>query len=116
MPKALMVVASNPASPEQEAEYNRWYVEDHFPDVLACHGFQRARRYSLSAVRPMGGVEPSPFKYLAVYEVEADDLAQAGAGVQAALDSGAITVSETFDLSNLTVDLYELVPGSEVSA
>ena len=116
MPKALMVVASNPASPEQEDEYNRWYVEEHFGDVLAVAGFTKARRYALSPARPMAETEPSPYGYLAIYEVEADDLAKAGAGVQAALDSGAIGISETFGLESFMVDLYELVPGSEVSA
>ena len=116
MPKALMVVGSNPASPEQEDEYNRWYVEEHFPDVLAVEGFEVARRYKLSPVRPMAETQPSPFGYLALYEVEADDLEQAGRDLQAALDSGAIPISETFDLGNFSVDFYALVPGSEVSA
>jgi hypothetical protein len=55
VPKALMVVGSNPATPEQEDEFNRWYVEEHFPDVLAVEGFTLARRYALSDVRPMAG-------------------------------------------------------------
>jgi hypothetical protein len=44
MPSALMVVGSNPVNPEQEAEFNRWYVEDHLGDVLAVAGFTAARR------------------------------------------------------------------------
>lgn len=113
MPSALMVVGSNPAAPEQEAEFNRWYVEDHLDDVLAVAGFNAARRYTLSPVRPMADTEPSPYGYLAVYEVEADDLAVAGRDLQAALDSGAIPISETFDLTGFSVDFYELMPGSE---
>jgi hypothetical protein len=111
-----MVVGSNPAAPEQEAEFNRWYVEDHLDDVLAVAGFNAARRYTLSPVRPMADTEPSPYGYLAVYEVEADDLAVAGRDLQAALDSGAIPISETFDLGGFSVDFYELMPGSERSA
>ena len=75
MAKALMVVGSNPTSPEQEDEYHRWYVEDHFPDVLRVAGFQQARRYALSDVRPVAAIEASSYRYLALYEVEADDLA-----------------------------------------
>ncbi len=112
MPSALMVVGSNPVGPEQEAEFNRWYLDD----VLAVTGFTKARRYTLSPVRPMADTEPSPFGYLAVYEVEADDLAVAGRDLQAALDSGAIPISETFDLGAFSVDFYELMPGSERSA
>jgi hypothetical protein len=111
-----MVVGSNPVSPECEEAYNSWYVDTHFGDVLAVAGFEKARRYALSPVRPMADTEPSPYGYLAIYEVEADDLAQAGRDLQAALDSGAIPISEDFDLGAFSVDFYELVPGSERSA
>lgn len=116
MPSALMVVGSNPVGPEGEAEYNRWYLEDHLADVLAVTGFTKARRYTLSPVRPMADTTPSPYGYLAVYEVEADDLEVAGRDLQAALDSGAIPISDTFDLSAFSVDFYALMPGSERSA
>ncbi|HEY2055760.1 MAG TPA: hypothetical protein VGH14_17655 [Solirubrobacterales bacterium] len=116
MPSALMVVGSNPVSAEREDAYNRWYVDTHFGDVLAVAGFTKARRYAQSPVRPMADTEPSPFGYLAIYEVEADDLAQAGRDLQAALDSGAIPISEDFDLTAFSVDFYEFVPGSERSA
>jgi hypothetical protein len=49
-------------------------------------------------------------------QVEVDDLATAGRDLQAALDSGAIPISETFDLGAFSVDFYELMPGSERSA
>jgi hypothetical protein len=116
MAKALMVVGSNPSSPEQEAAYNEWYTEQHLADVLAVAGFQAARRYSLSGVRPMAGTDPSPFGYLAVYEVESDDLEATGRELQAALDSGAIPLSEAFDLTGFSVDFYELIPGAERTA
>jgi hypothetical protein len=114
--KALMVVASNPTDPAREAEFNEWYSDTHLADVLAVAGFQAARRYSLSDARPMVGTEASPFRYLAVYEIESDDLEQTGRDVQAALDSGAIPISETFDLSQFSVDFYALIDGSERSA
>lgn len=111
-----MVVGSNPTDPAQEAAFNEWYTESHLDDVLRVAGFNAARRYTLSPVRPMVGTEPSPFGYLAVYEVESDDLAATASELQAALDSGAIPLSETFDLSNFSVDFYELLPDSERSA
>jgi hypothetical protein len=113
MARALMVVGSNPTGPEQDDAFNAWYTETHLDDVLAVAGFQNARRYSLSDARPMVGTEASPFQYLAVYEIESDDLEQTGRDVQAALDSGAIPLSDTFDLSNFSVDFYELIPGAE---
>lgn len=113
MAKALMVVGSNPTDPASEAAFNEWYTDTHLDDVLKVEGFATARRYTLSDARPMAGTEASPFRYLAVYEVESDDLEQAGRDLQAALDSGAIPVSETFDLSHLSVDFYALIPGAE---
>jgi hypothetical protein len=113
MAKALMVVGSNPTDPASEAAFNAWYTDTHLDDVLKVEGFVAARRYALSDVRPMAGSEASPFRYLAVYEIESDDLEGAGRDLQAALDSGAIPISDTFDLSHLSVDFYAPIPDAE---
>ncbi len=115
MAKALMVVGSNPADPANESAFNEWYTETHLDDVLKVAGFKSARRYALSDVRPMAETQPSPYGYLAVYEVESDDLAATARELQAALDSGAIPISEHFDLSGFSVDFYALLPGAERS-
>lgn len=108
-----MVVGSNPADPANEDAYNEWYNETHLDDVLKIGDFTAARRYSLSDVRPMAGTEPSPYGYLALYEIESDDLAATARKVQEALDSGALPISEHFDLGGFSVDFYELLPESE---
>ena len=113
MAKALMVVGANPTEPAHDAEFNRWYTDIHLDDVLKVAGFITARRYALSDARPMVGTEASPFRYLAIYDVESDDLEQSGRDLQAALDSGAIPISETFDLSNFSVDFYAAIPDAE---
>jgi hypothetical protein len=113
MPKALMVVASNPTDSAHEAEFNEWYTNTHLDDVLKVAGFTVARRYALSDARPMVGTTASPYRYLAIYDVESDDLQQSGRDLQAALDSGAIPLSETFDLSNFAVDFYAAIPDAE---
>jgi hypothetical protein len=61
-----MVVQTGPVSAEREDEYNDWYSGTHLPEVLAVPGFVAARRYKLT-----GTDAPT---YLAVYEIEADDL------------------------------------------
>jgi hypothetical protein len=116
MARAIMVVGSNPTDSAQEAAFNEWYTEQHLDDVLAVAGFRSAQRYQLSVARPMAGTEASPFRYLAIYESESDDLETTGRDVQAALDSGAIVVSETFDLATFSVDFYEVIPGAEREA
>jgi hypothetical protein len=77
MPKAIVLVFTNCADPAREAEFNEWYNKTHVPDILQAEGFVAATRYQLLA-------EPGPGqgKFLAVYDVEADDLGKAFAGVQ----------------------------------
>jgi len=67
----LLVVNSNPVQ-GREQEYNEWYSHRHIADLLALPGVVSARRFVLEQVQ-LSDV-PRPFKYLALYEVETDDL------------------------------------------
>ena len=73
MPKGILIAQSSPVSPDREAEYHRWYDEEHIPDILRIPGFVSARRYR---VRDTGRIKaaPSTPTYLTIYEVESDDL------------------------------------------
>ena len=77
MPKAIVLVFTNCADPAREAEFNEWYKSTHVPDILQAEGFVAATRYQL-----LGEPGPGQGKFLAVYEVEADDLPTALGGVQ----------------------------------
>ena len=68
MEKVLFVVESNCADPLREDEFNEWYNKTHLPDVLETPGVVRAIRYE--RIAPSEGQA----KYLALYEIEADDL------------------------------------------
>jgi hypothetical protein len=59
----LMVWAD--IDPEFEADYNRWYDEEHIDRLLAIPGFLSAGRYEALKGGP---------KYLALYELEAADV------------------------------------------
>jgi hypothetical protein len=74
MPKAVMVVLSSPSDPSREAEYNEWYDNTHLPEVCAIPGFVGARRFKVSDAGLMS-VDPAAPAYLAIYELDADDLA-----------------------------------------
>jgi hypothetical protein len=67
MAKGIMVVQSEPVDPAHEDEFNDWYDNTHIPEITAVPGFVSARRYQ--AHGQSGG--PA---YLAIYEIEADDL------------------------------------------
>jgi hypothetical protein len=72
VPKGVMVVQSQPVSPEREDEYNAWYSGAHMPDIREVPGFVAARRYRVRATGPIPA-DPAVPTYLAIYEVEADD-------------------------------------------
>jgi hypothetical protein len=71
--RAIMVVFTGPTSPEEEDEYNDWYSNTHLDDVLKTPGFVRATRYKLFADQ-FEEAGPPPNRYLALYEIEAEDI------------------------------------------
>lgn len=83
MARGVLLVISEPVSEAKEAEYNDWYDNVHLLEVLALAGFTAARRFRMTGeqLASQGGHEGViarfPHKYVAVYEVEADDLAVA---------------------------------------
>src|SRR5713101_7707944 len=71
--KYTFVVLTNP-TPGQDAEYKRWYNEQHITDVLNAAGFVCAQRFPLAETQA-GPKTDQTHKYLALYEIETDDLA-----------------------------------------
>jgi hypothetical protein len=67
MAKGILLVETYPVTPEQEADYHEWYDGPHLEEVLGIDGFVSARRFA--PVVADGG----PF--VAIYEIEADDVA-----------------------------------------
>jgi hypothetical protein len=89
MGKHILVVLSNARDGEEEA-FNRWYTKTHLGDVLKIPGYTAAQRFELSGAQL--GPGDLPYRYLALYEVDADDLAAAGraltnAGPEMVIDS-----------------------------
>lgn len=71
MARYISVVLSNPVAGHED-EFNDWYSNQHIPDVLAIPGIVAATRY-----RRIGDDAAPPFgrfRYMAVYELETDDL------------------------------------------
>jgi hypothetical protein len=71
MGRYVLAVHSN-AVAGREDEYNDWYSNRHLDDLRALPGVTAARRMKL-ADRQLRG-RPQPFKYLALYEIETDDV------------------------------------------
>jgi hypothetical protein len=70
--RGALMALTNPTA-DADAEYNRWYNDVHLPDVLRIPGIVRARRYRLADQQHIE--TDLPWKYLAIYELEHDDLA-----------------------------------------
>jgi hypothetical protein len=62
MPTVLFVVKAT-ISKDQEAAFNRWYNEEHCPQLLQYNGAVSARRY-----RALMGEDT--YQYMAVYELK----------------------------------------------
>jgi hypothetical protein len=113
MPKAILVLGTNPVSAEREDEYNDWYTNTHIGDVMKLDGVTSARRFVLSPVRPAPGAAPSPFRYLAIYEVEADDLQRLAVDLREAQASGQMYVSDALG-SPVSTDFYVPIDGAHL--
>ena len=70
MERWLLVAESNCSDPAREEEFNHWYNTVHVPDVLETPGILRGTRYRNDELPEGHG------KYLAVYEVETEDIQQ----------------------------------------
>jgi hypothetical protein len=72
MAKYLMLALNGPTGGKgDEATFNKWYDEVHLPDFKAIDGIRVARRYKVINGN-LPGKEAWP--YLAVYEIETEDL------------------------------------------
>jgi hypothetical protein len=105
--KGIMVVESAPAEPERDAEFNEWYSGTHIPEICAIPGFVAARRYR---VHERAGAPSTKATYLAIYELEADDLDQPLAELAARSAGGQMTSSDALGRSPApVVTIYELI-------
>ena len=68
MPKGIFLAYTNCVERGRDEEFNRWYTHTHLPDLLKAQGVVSARRFF--NLNP--GVGPS--QYLALYEIESDDV------------------------------------------
>jgi hypothetical protein len=67
------LVFTNPV-PGREVEYNRWYDEQHAPDVVAVPGFVTAQRLGASGVQLNPKKTEIKYQYLVIYKVLTDNV------------------------------------------
>jgi len=103
MPKYTFVVMTNP-TPGKEAEYNRWYNEQHIPDVLNVPGFVCAQRFRLADTQ--NDVNEKAYKYLALYEIETSDLPGVFKELAARRGTADIVMSDAIDLKGANACVF----------
>jgi hypothetical protein len=95
MAKALFLAWASPVDDASDKEFNTWYDDTHISEVRAAiPAITAVHRYALED--PTGGGQ-SIRRYLAVYEIDTDDVAGAAAALQAA--TGSMNLSSTLDLA-----------------
>jgi hypothetical protein len=91
MAKYSFLVLSN-AESGREDEFNHWYTNRHIPDVLKVPGFVAGQRFVLSD-EPTAS-SSTEWKYLAIYEVDTDDIASTLAELRRRSRTDAMPVSD----------------------
>lgn len=77
----------------QDDEFNEWYWNVHFKDILDLPGVISGRRFTPASAQ-LGDI-PLPFKYLGLFEVECEDPQAFIGELGARAGSGRITPSTT---------------------
>lgn len=98
MPITQLHVTTNPASADHALAYHRWYDEVHIPQVIErIDGVVSARRFSLADAQ-VAPSEALPIqRFLAVYDIEADDPQEVLDRLIAGLGDGTLDMSEALD-------------------
>lgn len=91
MKKRGVLIALTNAVEGREDEYNDWYSNVHLGDVLKMDGFVGARRYRVSGSQHVDAGRP--WQYLAIYDVETEDFAEAARQLQERRGTDAMPIS-----------------------
>jgi len=81
MERWLLTVETNCSDPLREDDFNEWYDKVHLPDILTTPGFVRAARYVNNAAGQ------GQAKFLAVYEIETENIERTMATFAANVDA-----------------------------
>ena len=109
MTKYSFIVFTNPVE-GKESEYNDWYNRQHIPDVLNVPGFVSGQRFRLADAQ-MSRDGGRAHKYLAIYEIETDDLAGTLKELRTRGGTAEIVPSDAIDMKN--VGSYIFAPIAE---
>ncbi|VWC58058.1 hypothetical protein BLA18110_00614 [Burkholderia lata] len=90
--KFTYLVLTNP-TPGNEDAFNRWYSEQHVPDVLRVPGVVSAQRFRRTEQQRGSGVQP--WQYMALYQCDAAEPQVVTDGIQARYNTHEMPISDT---------------------
>lgn len=109
MARYLLFVFSDCKDPAREDEFNDWYDNTHLPDMLEVPGTIRASRWASAEPR-----ENQRRKYLALYEMETDDLKAFGEKVRErglrTMEEGRFSDLPVFDHPDIPRTYRQITP------
>jgi len=103
MPHFKYVVFTEP-KPGQDDAYNHWYDNVHLAEVVAVEGFVAAQRFKL--VDLPHNTQPAS-RYMAIYEIEADDPKAVLDNLTAIGAGGGMVLSDALDRDSVKTILYQ---------
>jgi hypothetical protein len=110
MAKHVFVVLTNSVEGKEDA-YNDWYTNVHLGDVLKVPGIVAAQRFKLSDVQR--GEPPFPWHYLALYEIDTDDLNHTLAVLKEHSGTSAMVISDALAPERLAWFFQPITPRVE---
>ena len=102
-----MLLTSMDIDAAHEAEFNRWYDEHHVIDVLNVPGHVSARRFRLADTQFQFNTVTPTHRYLALYEIETDDIAGTLQEIVNRAGSADMVMIDAIDMSGMSAPLYE---------
>lgn len=102
MARYKLVALSN-AVAGRDDDYNEWYQSQHMPDVLAVPGFVAAERLQV--------LGDGPYKYLAIYEIETDDIGAVLAEFSKRPGTELMPVSDALDRDGALIGFWSPIAG-----
>ncbi len=93
MAQAQLLVYSNSVEGKDE-EFNRWYDEQHIPDVLRVPGIVAAQRFE---------TRTGDWKYLTIYELDTDDIDGVLAALMSRAGTDEMVMSDAIDVEGVNL-------------
>jgi hypothetical protein len=90
--KYKMLVFTN-AAEGKDKEFNDWYQNTHLAQIVSIKSFTQAQRFRFSTNIVPGASDPSP--YLAIYDIETDDINASLAAMNELAVSGRMPIPDS---------------------